>query len=132
MRELWTMTQYDLRQRIRDKSVITFGIVVPLALMFVLDLVLGDLTNPELQPTAVAASVPAGDPLGAALVDVVRSLDGVEGGFQQGDTDEPFDESAMGAAMAACSEHGAVITPGRFEVAFVLESRGFELAEARK
>ena len=79
MRELWTMTQYDLRQRIRDKSVIIFGIIVPLALMFVLDLVLGDLTDPELQPTTVAASVPADDQLAAALVDVVRSLDGVEG-----------------------------------------------------
>ncbi len=79
MQELWTMTQYDLRQRIRDKSLIIFSIIVPLALMFVLDLVLGDLTSPELQPTTVAASVPAGDQLGAALVDVVRSLDGVEG-----------------------------------------------------
>lgn len=79
MRELWTMTQYDLRQRIRDKSVIIFAIIVPLALMFVLDLVIGDLSDPELQPTTVAASVPANDPLAAALVDVVRSLDGAEG-----------------------------------------------------
>ena len=77
MRELWTMTRYDLRQRIRDKSVIIFAILVPLALMFVLELVLGDLTNPELQPTTVAASVPADDQLGAALVQVIRSLDGV-------------------------------------------------------
>lgn len=79
MRELWTMTRYDLRQRIRDRSVIIFAIIVPLALMFVLDLVLGDLTDPELQPTVVAAAAPAGDPLAAALVDVVRALDGAEG-----------------------------------------------------
>lgn len=79
MRQLWTMTRYDLRQRIRDKSVIIFAILVPLALMFVLDLVMGDLADPELQPTAVAAAVPADDQLAAALVDVVRSLDGAGG-----------------------------------------------------
>ena len=70
------MTQYDLRQRVRDKSVIIFAIIVPLALMFVLDLVMGDLTDPELAPTTVAASVPADDQVATALVDAVRALDG--------------------------------------------------------
>ncbi|GAA6525969.1 ABC transporter permease [Intrasporangium sp. DVR] len=79
MKQLWTMTQYDLRQRIRDRSVVIFAIIVPLALMFVLDLVLGDLADPELRPTKVAAAAPADDALAVALLDVVRSLDGVEG-----------------------------------------------------
>jgi ABC-2 type transport system permease protein len=80
MRQIWTMTQYDLRQRVRDKSVFIFAILVPLALMFVLDLVLGDVTEPELKPTTVAAAVPVGDPMAAALVDAIKGLDG-EGGL---------------------------------------------------
>lgn len=79
MRHIWTMTLYDLRQRIRDKSVIIFAIIVPLALMFVLDLVLGDVTEPQLKPTTVAAAVPAGDPLAAALIDSIKGLDGHNG-----------------------------------------------------
>ncbi len=79
MRQIWTMTLYDLRQRIRDKSVFIFALVVPLALMFVLDLALGDLGEPQLKPTKVAAAVPAGDPLAAQLVDVVKGLDGTGG-----------------------------------------------------
>jgi ABC-2 type transport system permease protein len=79
MRPILTMTLYDLRQRVRDKSVFIFAILVPLALMFVLDLVLGDLGEQQLRPTNVAAAVPAGDPLAAALVDVVKGLDGTGG-----------------------------------------------------
>jgi ABC-2 type transport system permease protein len=41
MRQLLTLTVSDLRQRIRDTSVLVFALVVPLALMFVFNLVFG-------------------------------------------------------------------------------------------
>jgi ABC-2 type transport system permease protein len=98
------MTQYDLRQRIRDKSVIIFAILVPLALMFVLDLVLGDMADPELQPTTVAAAVPADDQLAAALVDAVRALDsagGLDIAVQSAAADEVHDLTRDGQVQVA-------------------------------
>lgn len=78
MRQLWTMTLSDLRQRIRDKSVIIFAVVVPLALMSVLNLVIGDSSDIELEPVTVAASVPQDDQLGRALLDVLGGLEAME------------------------------------------------------
>lgn len=78
MRQVWTMTLSDLRQRIRDKSVIIFGLVVPLALMGVLNLVIGGTDEVELQPATVAVAVPEGDRLGRALIEVLGSLDALE------------------------------------------------------
>ena len=54
MRQLWTMTASDLRQRVRDRSVIIFALIVPLALMFVFNLVFGGLQNHDLKPVTVA------------------------------------------------------------------------------
>ncbi|MDN5790441.1 MAG: ABC transporter permease [Micrococcales bacterium] len=70
------MTRSDLRQRIRDKSVVIFAIIVPLALMAVLDLVIGDAQDEPIGPVTVAASVPAGDDLAAALVGALDGLGG--------------------------------------------------------
>lgn len=50
MRQLWTMTAADLRLRVRDRSVIIFAILVPLGLMFVLNLTFGSTQNLELEP----------------------------------------------------------------------------------
>lgn len=72
-RQLWTMTASDLRQRIRDRSVIIFSLVVPLALMSVMNLTMGDVGETELEPVTVAAAVPDGDQLGEALVGALSS-----------------------------------------------------------
>ncbi len=63
MGQLLTMTASDLRQRIRDRSVIIFALVVPLALMYVFNLVFGGATDIELEPVTVAVAVPADDQL---------------------------------------------------------------------
>src|SRR4051794_4475694 len=68
------MTGADLRQRLRDRTVIIFGLLVPLGLIIAFHAVLGGTTNPKLQPVTVAVSVPHGDSLGRALVGVVRSV----------------------------------------------------------
>lgn len=68
MDQLWTMTVSDLRQRVRDRSVIIFAIVVPLALMVVFNLVFGGTEELELEPVTVAAAVPDDDELGKVVV----------------------------------------------------------------
>src|SRR4051812_423707 len=68
------MAGADLRQRLRDRTVVIFGLLVPLGLIIAFHAVLGGSTDPQLKPVTVAVSVPQGDRLGQALVDVVRSV----------------------------------------------------------
>ena len=68
MRQLWIMTSSDLLQRVRDKSVIIFAVIVPLALMFVFNLAMGGIEDLDLDDIAVAAYVPEGDELGDLVV----------------------------------------------------------------
>lgn len=74
MRQLLTLVKTDLVQRIRDKSVIIFAIVVPLGLMTALNLVMGGLMEEELQEATVAVSAPADDQLGSALVQTLPEI----------------------------------------------------------
>lgn len=76
MRGLWTLTLKDLRQRIRDKSVFVFSLVVPLALMGVLSLVTGGFgsDDPGLEPVTVAASAADGDQLAGTVLEALESL----------------------------------------------------------
>ncbi|WP_230977304.1 ABC transporter permease [Georgenia yuyongxinii] len=75
MRQLWTMTAADLRLRVRDKSVFIFAIVVPLGLMFVLNLTFGSTQNLELEPVTVAAHAEPDDQLGQVLLGVLDQLE---------------------------------------------------------
>ena len=75
MRQLLALTLSDLQRRIRDKSVVIFALVVPLALMSVFNLVFGATEDLELAPATVAISAPAGDPMAQVLTTVVRDLD---------------------------------------------------------
>jgi ABC-2 type transport system permease protein len=70
------MTQSDLRQRIRDRTVLIFALAVPLALMFVFNLTFGGAEHLELEPVTVAASAPAGDQLARTVVDALSGIDG--------------------------------------------------------
>lgn len=76
MRQLLTLTGSDLRQRVRDRSVIIFALVVPLALMFVFNLVFGNTDDIELQAVTVAVSADPDDDMATIVVDAIRSLDG--------------------------------------------------------
>lgn len=99
MRQIWTMTLSDLRQRIRDKSVIIFALVVPLALMGVLNLVIGDSGEVELEPVTVAMAVPDGDQLGGTLVDVLGSVDTMEVTVREVPADEITSLAESGEAQ---------------------------------
>ena len=78
MRELLALTASDLLQRIRDKSVIIFALVVPMALMTVFNLVFGATEDLDIAPVTVAISAPAGDDLAQVVTSVVRDLDGAD------------------------------------------------------
>lgn len=78
MRQLLVLTGSDLQQRVRDKSVLIFALLVPLALMTVFNLVFGATDDIEIDPVTVAISAPADDDLAQVLTGVVRSLDGTD------------------------------------------------------
>lgn len=77
MNRIWTMVANDLRQRLRDRSVFIFSLLVPLSLMGVLNLAFGGFGTDslDLKPATVVASVEDNDQLGAALLDAVGSLE---------------------------------------------------------
>ncbi|MEE6274522.1 ABC transporter permease [Georgenia wangjunii] len=108
MRPLWTMVLSDLRQRVRDKSVIIFALVVPLALMYVFNLTIGASSDVELEPITVAAAAPADDALGATLVGVLGEIDGL---------DVTVEEVSPEEAVARVDDGGAalaVVVPDGF------------------
>lgn len=77
MRALAVLTLNNLKQGLRDKSVVIFGVVVPLVLMVVFDLVFGDTEERELAPITVAVAAPAGDEVAATVTEVLGQLDEV-------------------------------------------------------
>ena len=81
MSPLLTMTLSDLRQRIRDRSVLLFAFVVPLALMGVFNLIFGASQNLDLQPVTVAVSTPADDPVASVVPEGLSGLDDDSGGL---------------------------------------------------
>lgn len=74
MRQLFTLLTTDLVQRLRDKSVIIFAVIVPLALMGAMSLVMGDTMDMDLDTATVAVSAPEDDQLAAALVQTLPEI----------------------------------------------------------
>lgn len=107
MRQLWTMTASDLRQRVRDRSVIIFALVVPLAMMFVFNLTAGDASDRPLDPVSVAVSAPAGDDLAAAIGTALASLDAMKVTVVPSSADD-----ARAAAKAGTVELALVVPDG--------------------
>ncbi|MFC7405899.1 ABC transporter permease [Georgenia alba] len=106
MRNLWTLTRADLRQRLRDRSVLIFALVVPLALISVLNLVFGGVEDLELEPVTVAASTPADDMLGEVLLTTYGQMDGMDVTVEQVGAREARGMVDDGEA------HLAVVVPG--------------------
>ena len=108
MRQLWTMTASDLRQRVRDRSVFIFGLVVPLALMFVFNLTTGSTDGVALTPITVTAAVPAGDQLAATLLTALAQVDAFAITVDEVSADE------AGARVRAGKAQLAVVVPDGF------------------
>ena len=139
MSPLLTMTLSDLRQRIRDRSVLLFAFVVPLALMGVFNLIFGASQNLDLQPVTVAVSTPADDPVASVVPEVLSGLDDDSGGLAVTVLELPPDEVAaavddgravlaievpdgFGAAVAAGEDTSVTVSEGAsaVETAIVL------------
>lgn len=124
MRQLWTMTASDLRQRVRDKSVIIFAVVVPLALMFVFNLTFGTTDDITLDPIDVAVSLPAGDELAATLVDATFGVDAVEITRVDAAPDEVrglVESGDVALGIVVPDGFGETLTSGREAVVDVIE-----------
>jgi len=124
LRHLWTMTASDLRQRIRDKSVIIFALVVPLALMFVFNLALSGMQDATLDTIDVAVAMPDADQLAARLVDAALSSEAVEVRRTTAPADEVRDlvqsgEVAMGIIVP--EDFSEAVTSGRETVVDVVQ-----------
>lgn len=107
MRALLVMTAADLRQRVRDRTVLIFGLLAPLGLMVVFNAVLPDEGGLDLQPVSVVASVPDNDQLGAIVIDALRSLDVVDVTVEEGSA-----KQAQQSAEDATTDLGVVIPDG--------------------
>jgi ABC-2 type transport system permease protein len=99
---MWTMAQFDLRQRLRDKSVIIFAVIVPLALMTVLNFVIpSSEEDVELEPITIAASVPEGDETAAGLVSAFDEMEGLDITVDEVDAETARSRAEDGTATVA-------------------------------
>lgn len=108
MDALWTITAKDLRLRLRDRSVLLYGIVAPFVLALVLGAVFGGLEDRIVLELGVVAE--ADDELADPFVtDVLPALedDGLVGSI-----DEFDDVGAARAAVAAGDLTAVVVFPG--------------------
>ena len=78
MRAILTLIAHDLRQRLKDGSVIIFGIIVPMALISVMNLIFSGVADVELSPVTVAVAAEQDDELAQVFATVLADVD-VEG-----------------------------------------------------
>nr|WP_274387596.1 ABC transporter permease [Salsipaludibacter albus] len=74
MRAIVTMTGSDLRQRVRDRSVLVFGLAVPFALMVVFNLLFSGVGSTEDFEATTIAMTGTADQLGSALQVTFESM----------------------------------------------------------
>lgn len=127
MGPLWVMTLSDLRQRVRDRSVLIFALVVPLALMFVFNLTFGGATDLELEPVTVAVSAPADDPLARPVVAALSQVDGLDVTVRELPAEDARAQARSGDAALAIvvpPGFGRAVTRGDGAVIDVTEGDG--------
>jgi ABC-2 type transport system permease protein len=127
MDRLWVMTLSDLRQRIRDRSVLIFALVVPLALMFVFNLIFGGATSLELEPVTVAVSAPADDPLARPVVGALSDAEGLDVTVREVSAEEAKAQARSGDAalgIVVPAGFGRAVTRGEGAVVDVTEGDG--------
>lgn len=73
---LLTLVAHDLRQQVRDRSMLLFALVIPLSLAFVFSLAFAGLDDVDLDPVTVAVAAPEGDDSAAGLVATLQALSG--------------------------------------------------------
>lgn len=127
MRPLLTMAASDLRQRVRDRSVLIMGVLVPVALMFVMNLVFSGSDAPELGAVTVAAAVPAEDELAATLLATLEEIEDFEVTVEPVAADDvrPLAESGDAALGIVVPEgFGEAVTAGEPVTVELVEGDG--------
>lgn len=125
MRALLTMTASDLRQHVRDRSVLIFAVLVPLALMYVFDLTFGGMEDLELDAIDVAVAAPADDEVAGHLLDALAGLDVVAVRLDRTSPEDARDRvrsGQAGLALVVPEGFGASVTSGRGGVVEVVEN----------
>src|SRR5699024_2846417 len=116
------------RQRARDKSVFIFGIVVPLALMGVLNMLFSGLDETaELDPVTVAASVPGDDPMASVITDTLSGIGAVDVTLHEVAADEVrdrVDSSDAELGIAVGDGFGQALTSGEPTRVEIIEGDG--------
>jgi len=107
------MTLSDLRQRLRDRSFFIFALLVPIALMFVFNLVFGNAANSELEPATVAVSAPSNDQMAPIFTQVLGQIDMLDLTI-----DETTEADARAKAEAGEADV-AIIVPDGFSAAMI-------------
>ena len=74
LRPLLVLVGHDLRQHLRDRSMLLFALVIPFSLAFVFSLAFAGLEDFELDPVTVAVAAPDGDESAAVVVGTLEAL----------------------------------------------------------
>ncbi|NED97259.1 ABC transporter permease [Phytoactinopolyspora alkaliphila] len=108
-----TLVRKDLRERFRDKSFFLLGILTPLVLAFILDLVFGDLGEGELEVRMGVVDADQSD-VSSQLGEGLVALDG-QGGFEvtmlgaDADADAVIDDDGLDAVVVIPDGFGAAV-----------------------
>lgn len=127
MRPLLTMAAGDLRQRVRDRSVLIMGVLVPVALMFVMNLVFSGSEAPELGAVTVATAAPADDDLAAVLLTTLEEIEDFEVTVEEVAAEEvrPLAESGeVALGMIVPEGFGAAVSAGEPVTVDLVEGDG--------
>lgn len=109
MHAAWLVTRKDLRQRVRDRSAILLGVVIPLALAAVFDLTFGGVADGDFQPRYVVAIEDDG-PAAAGLRDALTGI-AAEGAI---DLTTAPDRAAAVASVVDGDRDAAIVVPAGF------------------
>jgi ABC-2 type transport system permease protein len=113
VRELLVLVGHDLRQHLRDRSVLLFALVIPLSLSAVFTLAFGGVTDLQVRPVTVAVAVPPDDPVAEAVPTTLEGL--ADQGVPVSVRSVPADQAA--ALLADGAVAVAVVVPDGFGAA---------------
>ncbi|GAA1172217.1 hypothetical protein GCM10009584_11440 [Ornithinimicrobium humiphilum] len=109
MRQVLVMVATDLRRHVRNLSAVMYAVVVPLALIYVMNLLIGGVEDIEISPVTVAVAVPEGDQLAAVVPAVLE-----EAGAGLGVTVRAAGPEEVAGLVDAGTVGVGVVVPGGF------------------
>ncbi|MFK5688295.1 ABC transporter permease [Ornithinimicrobium sp. LYQ92] len=120
MRALLTLVGHDLRQHLRDRSMLLFAVVIPLSLAFVFSLAFSGIEDVALDPVTVAVSAAEEDEAAQAVVATLEGLpeQGVEADVrrvplaQQDEVAAQVEDGTAGVGVVLPEGFGVALSAG--------------------